>query len=60
VALLRRGGQRVARYAADPPHGIGAEHVARVAADLADRIERDGLAAAAPDGLHVTLRAGDR
>ena len=61
VELLRRGGQRVAGYAADPPHGIGAEHVARFAADLADRIERDGLAAtAAADGLRVTLRAGGR
>jgi uncharacterized protein len=59
--LLRRGGRRVAGYAADPPHGIGAEHVARFAADLADRVERDGLAAtAAADGLRVTLRAGGR
>jgi hypothetical protein len=58
VSLLRRGGQRVAGYAGGPaPYGVGAEHVARFAADLADRIERDGLAAAPPDDIRVTLRA---
>jgi hypothetical protein len=61
VTLLRRGGQRVAGYAADPPHGIGAQHVARFAADLADRIERDGLGPATrAEELRVTLRAGGR
>ena len=57
VALLRRGGQRVAGYAADPPHGIGAEDVARIADGLADRIERDGLGTATTEELRVTLRA---
>jgi uncharacterized protein len=56
VVLLRRGGQRVAGYAADPPHGVAAEQVARFAADLADRIERAGLAATTPDELRITLR----
>ena len=60
VALLRRGGQRVAGYAADPPYGIAAEQVARFAADLADRIERDGLDPATTQELRVPLRAGGR
>jgi hypothetical protein len=61
AALLRRGGRRVAGYAHGPaPHGIGAEEVARFAADLADRIERDGLVAASPDDFRVTLRADGR
>ena len=45
AALLRRGGLRVGRYADAAPHGIDAAGVARFAADLADRIERDGLPA---------------
>jgi hypothetical protein len=60
VVLLRRGGRRVAGYAADPPYGIAAEQVARFAADLADRIERDGLGPATTEELRVTLRAGGR
>ncbi len=58
AALLRRGGQRVAGYADSPPHGIGAAAVARDAAELANLIERDGLAAATPAAMRVTLRAG--
>jgi uncharacterized protein len=57
VVLLRRGGRRVAEYAQSPPHGISAAAVARYAADLADRIERDGLAATSPDTLRISLRA---
>ena len=58
AALLRRGGQRVAGYAdGPPPHDVEAEQVARFAAELADLIERDGLAAATPDALRVSLRA---
>ena len=57
VALLRRGGRRVARYAQSPPYGISAAAVARYAAELADRIERDGLSAASPATLRVSLRA---
>src|SRR5271170_686029 len=58
AALLRRGGQRVAGYAGSPPHGIEAAAVARDAAELANLIERDGLAAATPAAMRVTLRAG--
>jgi hypothetical protein len=56
VALLRRGGQRVAGYAGRAPHGVPAAQVGRTAADLADRIERDGLPGLAPADLRVTLR----
>ena len=57
AALLRRGGQRVAGYADGPPHAVEAAQVARFAAELADLIERDGLAAATPDALRVSLRS---
>jgi hypothetical protein len=57
AALLRRGGQRVAGYADGPPHAVGAAQVARFATELADLIERDGLAAATPDALRVSLRS---
>ena len=57
VVLLRRGGWRVAQYAQSPPYGISAAAVARYAAELADRIERDGLAATSPATLRVSLRA---
>jgi hypothetical protein len=56
VALLRRGGERVAGYAASPPHGIAAAQIARFAAGLAGQIERDGLAATATATLRVSLR----
>jgi uncharacterized protein len=57
AALLRRGGQRVAGRAGQAPHGIDAARVARFAADLADRIERDGLAAMPPAAFRLVLRA---
>lgn len=41
-SLLRRGAGRVGSYE-DAPHGIAAARLARDAAALADRIERDGL-----------------
>ena len=56
VTLLRRGAQRVAGYAQAPPHRIEAAAVARYAAGLAERIERNGLAAASPATLRVSLR----
>jgi uncharacterized protein len=49
AALLRRGGQRVGAYAGTAPHGIDAADIAGQASGLADRIERDGLAATAGD-----------
>jgi uncharacterized protein len=57
AALLRRGGLRVAGYAGSAPHGIAAEAVARFAADLAGRIERDGPAAATSATSWPRLRA---
>ena len=62
AALLRRGGLRVAGYAGGrPPHNIAAEEVARFAAGLADRIDRDGLGpATAEEELRVTLRTAGR
>lgn len=56
TALLRRGGQRVAGYAGSAPYGIGAADVARFAADLAERIERDGLVAATTPEPQLRLR----
>jgi hypothetical protein len=53
AALLRRGGQRVAPYAADPPHGIDAAAIARYASDLAVRIERDGLTGAGTEPIRL-------
>jgi hypothetical protein len=50
----------VAGYAGSPPHEIEAAAVARFATGLADQIERDGLAAASPATLRVSLRAGAR
>ena len=57
ASLLCRGGQRVAGYAGSAPHGIDAAAVARFAADLAGRIERDGLAAATAATPRPRLRA---
>jgi uncharacterized protein len=56
VALLRRGGQRVARYGTDAPYGIGAAALAAAAAGLADQIEADGLASLDSASLHLVLR----
>jgi len=55
AALLRRGGQRVGGYADAAPHGIAAGTIARQASSLADRIDADGLAAAAGDGADFRL-----
>ncbi len=56
TALLRRGGRRVAGYAGSAPYGIGAEDVARFAADLAGRIEGEGLPAATTPEPRLKLR----
>lgn len=60
AALLRRGAQRVAGYEASPPHGIDAAAVAGRAEALAGLIERDGLTAATPDALRLSLRGPAR
>jgi uncharacterized protein len=56
AALLRRGGQRVAGYAATPPYQIDAAQVARWATGLADAIEHDGLDPSALAGQQLRLR----
>jgi uncharacterized protein len=64
VALLRRGADRVRGYAgpagsADPagePPGLDAGYVAASAADVAARIERDGLPAVPAAALRLALR----
>jgi uncharacterized protein len=60
AALLRRGAQRVAGYGASPPYGIDAAQVARQATELAGLIDRDGLAAATPAELRLSLRTRRR
>jgi hypothetical protein len=55
VALLRRGGQAVGRYAADPPHGIDAAGIARACAQLAALIEADGTALVTAPAARVRL-----
>jgi hypothetical protein len=57
IALLRRGGQRVVSYAGRAPHAILAAEVARFAAELAARIDRDGLSNITPADLRITLRS---
>ncbi len=70
VALLSRGARRVSDYAGGSPpggqaasgsmpHGIDAEFVAASAADVAARIERDGLAAVPAARLRLALRRPD-
>jgi hypothetical protein len=55
VALLRRGAGHVAGFA-DAPAEVDAGYVAGQAKDLADRIERDGLAGLREDDLRLSLR----
>ena len=50
ASLLRRGARRVGDYAGAAPYGIDAGGIARQASGLADRIDSDGLAAAARGG----------
>jgi uncharacterized protein len=58
AALLRRGADRVAGYAAAPPHGVDAAGVCQAARELADRIDREGAGPAGP--LTVRLAAPGR
>ncbi len=57
VTLLRRGAAGVRGYAGDPP-GIDPRFVAASADDIANRIERDGLAAVPAASLLFPLRPG--
>jgi hypothetical protein len=58
VALLRRGGRRVAGYATAAPHGIDAAGIARDAENLAAGIERHGLAWLHETGARLRLTSG--
>lgn len=57
VTLLRRGAAEVRGYAGDPP-GIDPGFVAASADGIANRIERDGLAAVPAASLLFPLRPG--
>jgi hypothetical protein len=57
VTLLRRGAAVVRGYTGDPP-GIDPGFVAASADDIANRIERDGLAAVPAASLLFPLRPG--
>ncbi len=57
VTLLRRGAAEVRGYAGDPS-GIDPGFVAASADDIANRIERDGLAAVPAASLLFPLRPG--
>jgi hypothetical protein len=56
VALLRRGAANVAEFAGAPAP-VDAAFVAAQATELADRVERDGLAAVPEASLQVRLQA---
>ncbi len=58
AALLRRGASRLADYPAVGPHGIDVAGVSRSCAELAQRIEEDGLAGIDGAELRMTLVAG--
>ncbi len=55
VTLLRRGGDRVSRYAGGAPHGIDAAMISVAAMGLATRIGAEGLAAIGPGALTVRI-----
>lgn len=55
AALLRRGAERVGRYAAAPPHGVDAAGVARACAALAARIEAGEAGVPAAPGPRISL-----
>ena len=56
-ALLRRGANRVAGYADEPPHGIDAAGICRAAREMAARIDRDGAGAAGPLSARMIARS---
>lgn len=62
AALLRRGAERVGRYATDPPrqadvHGVDTSGLSAKATALADQIEATGLGPLTQDQLTLRLRA---
>jgi uncharacterized protein len=54
--LLRRAADRVAGYAADPPHGVPVEELVAWTRDLAARIDRAGLTGLGATDLVPRLR----
>lgn len=57
VTLLQRGASRLPGYPAPGPHGVDVAGLQRSAAELAARIERDGLDGLDPAALAITLQA---
>ena len=55
VTLLRRGATRAGGYSG-PAHGVAVARVITEATELADRIERDGLAAIADKSYAIALK----
>lgn len=55
IALLRRGADRIRPYGADGAQVVNAAAAVKAAYELADRIERLGLAALAPADLLLRL-----
>ncbi|HEY2207615.1 MAG TPA: DUF309 domain-containing protein [Pseudonocardia sp.] len=45
AALLERGAERIAPFAAEPPHGLDVAGLSAHASGLADRVRADGLGA---------------
>lgn len=56
VALLTRAGERIATWPGPVPQRLDLDGLARAAADLATRIERDGIGAVGEADLRLRLR----
>lgn len=56
VTLLRRGSDAVARHVGDD-HGVDISSLVACCADLADRIERDGVSSVSAQDLALRLQA---
>jgi uncharacterized protein len=58
AALLDRGAERIAPFAAGPPHGIDVAGLTAHATELAARIRADGLAAVTDPDRRIRLTPG--
>lgn len=56
TALLRRARDQIRPYGQQPPHSLAVNQLVEFAADLADHIEQDGLAAVQHQRLTPMLR----
>jgi hypothetical protein len=56
AALLERGAERVATFAAEPPHGIDVSGLVVRAGALAERIDSGGLSGVTDADLRLQLR----